>query len=394
MTAPQPAASDIRFRVLYVSHTAHMGGAETVLLRILPHLRHVAPTVLTPPGELADALEGAGVAVVRSRYLGKLAKSSNRLWPLAFARRFIGSQAELWRLLRRLRPDVVQANTFYATLYALLPARLRRIPLVWHMHDCIAGRRSFAWLSRLYARHVAAIVAVSRAVRDELTAVGVPGERIHVVYNSVEQRPAAPTAPPAFADDLTAFARGHHPLVGMLGTVQPEKGMLEVVQALPALRRQAPEAGVVVAGAPRDPEQERYRARIVAWAEANGVREHVLWLGKIRDVRAFFAGIDVFCHYPVFPDSLPTVVTEALLAGRPVVASRMGGNPELLDDGALGTLVPVGDPEALAAALADPPPPLTAHQQAAYLARFAPHVQEAALERIYTDIAGRASAKA
>jgi glycosyltransferase involved in cell wall biosynthesis len=202
-------------------------------------------------------------------------------------------------------------------------------------------------------RWAARVVAVSGAVRDAWTAAGLSPERVVVVPNGVDlaEGRAAPGAAERRAVRRELGVAEGTPLVATVSVLRPGKGLEVLVAAAPAVLAAHPRARFAVVGdGPARPELEARTA-------AGGVGEALAWTGFRRDVPALLAAADLFV-LPSLDDAFPTAILEAMAAGLPVVATRAGGIPEIVDDGATGLLVPPGDAAALARAvsalLADP----------------------------------------
>ncbi|HWI74034.1 MAG TPA: glycosyltransferase family 4 protein [Baekduia sp.] len=304
-------------RLLAVCQVDRPGGPEIGLLRLLRRLEARGWEIaLTSPGttaspELADAgwpweplevggLEhGAGARAVAS-------------WPRA-------------RKLSR-DADVTYLNGTVAG--RLLPA-LRGHATVLHVHD-IVDRVPRHW-------HGADLVlADSKAVGARLDPLDV-----HVIGCPVELDPT-PAPPP-----WPAAALGQDgPVVGFVGRLVPRKGALDLVKAAPAIRAARPDVRIVIVGDdPYDDEESEYAAAVRASEEV----DHV---GRVAGAGA--AGILGHLDVLVLPsrqEPFGTVVAEAMAAGTPVVATRVDGLPELVEDGITGALVEPGDTAALAVAV-------------------------------------------
>jgi glycosyltransferase involved in cell wall biosynthesis len=192
-------------------------------------------------------------------------------------------------------------------------------------------------------------VAVSAALGERVVELGIPRGRVVVQHNGVDG--AAFT----LRDRREARARLGLPpdrtLVCCVGNVKPEKGVDVLVEAMRVLDRELGEHGVdlAVVGAPYG--TEKYDAEQRARVRALGLGERIRFHGKqlFEDIPFWMSACDVLA-LPSRREGCPNVVLEALASGRPVVASRVGGVPELLDE-KNGVLVPADDPAALARAL-------------------------------------------
>lgn len=262
---------------------------------------------------------------------------AGRLHRVAGARR-------LTRLLRERRVDVLHTHTLAAAnTLGRLAARRARVPVVSHLHIENHFRSPTKPLLRradnASARLCAALIAVSEDTRRAYERQGYP-RRIEVVYNGVELDGAAPGG---LRERLGIPASA--PLVGEVGRLCDVKGQRELIEAL----AQLPGAHAVLVGV----DLERggaYQRELEETAERLGVRDRVVFAGRIDDAGALLADLDVLA-LPSSTEGLPLVVLEAMARGRAVVATPVGGTPEVVVDGVTGLLVPPRDPDALAAAL-------------------------------------------
>jgi len=296
-------------RILGVCAVAHPGGAENALLRLGRRLTargHELALVTPEPGPLDDA----GFAVVHL--------------PLGGLDRGAGAQAlRSWPRARGLarHADVVYLNG--TVCGRLLPALGGR-PSVLHVHDIVER------VPRLWAR-ADAVLAASGAVARSL------GElRSHVVYCPIELDVAPAPAP---------WPPGDGPIVGFVGRLEPRKGPLDLVAAAPAIRAAVPGARVIVVGDEPYGRDPGYAARV---RSAPGIEQ----IGWVDDGAAIMSHFDVLVA-PSRQEPFGTVLSEAMAAGTPVVATRVGGLAEVVADGVTGRLVEPGRPDELAAAVID-----------------------------------------
>jgi glycosyltransferase involved in cell wall biosynthesis len=244
------------------------------------------------------------------------------------------------RLTRALRRrDVVHTHGHFAVnVLARTAGRLAGARVLSHMHIENAfragrGRAAQVALDNATARLCFSIVAVSDATRASLVRQGYPADRLVTVHNGIDAEPAEPKR---LADGPTILE------VARLAGVKGQRTLLEALAGV--------DATAVLVG--RDLERGgAYEHELRAEADRLGVSGRVLFAGYREDVPALLAGCDVFC-LPSFAEGLPLVVLEAMAQGKPVVATAVGGTPELVVDGETGVLVPPGDVEALRRALA------------------------------------------
>jgi glycosyltransferase involved in cell wall biosynthesis len=291
---------------------AHPGGAEIGLLRLARRLlaRGHALTLATPA---AGPLDDAGLPVVRLP-LGRLERGGG------------ARAAASFRRARRLAAghDLVYLNGTVSG--RLLPA-LVGCRSVLHVHDIVDRVPRFWSLAD-------AVLADSGAVADRL-----PGLDAHVVYCPVELDVA--DAPPPWPPDASGEAT--RPVVGFVGRIEPRKGPLDLVLAAPSIRAAVPDARIVLVGDDPYDSAPEYARRVRASA---GV-EHIAW---VPEGAAVMRHLDVLVA-PSRQEPFGTVLAEAMAAGTPVVATRVGGLAEVVADGVTGRLVSPDRPEELAAAV-------------------------------------------
>jgi glycosyltransferase involved in cell wall biosynthesis len=247
----------------------------------------------------------------------------------------------LARLTHALRGvDVVHTHGHFAVnVLSRVAGRLASARVLAHMHientfRSGRGRGAQIVLDNATARLCFAIVAVSEATRASLVRQGYPAERVITVHNGID--PPEPIEPIRLAPG---------PIVLEVARLAEVKGQHVLLAALAGL-----DATAVLVG--RDLEQGgAYERHLRREAERLGVADRVVFAGYREDVPLLLAGCDVFC-LPSFLEGLPLVVLEAMAQGRPVVASDVGGTPELVADGETGILVPAGDSDALRRGLA------------------------------------------
>lgn len=258
----------------------------------------------------------------------------------------------LFRLLRRLRPDVVHTRNI-GTLDCQLVAWLAGVPTRvhgehgWDTHDPYGLRRRYRWMRRLLFPIVHRVIALSKELEDWLReSTGLPAGRLVRICNGVDCQRFRP-ADRAIADsDAICF--------GTVTRFAPIKDPLNLLEAYRRLREHRPEAPsrlvMVGGGALLDEAREFVRH--------HGLEPYVTLAGEQPDVEPWLSGMDVYVQGSR-REGISNTVLEAMAMGLPVVATHVGGNPELVEHGLTGELVPPEDSERLAEALAryldDPP---------------------------------------
>jgi glycosyltransferase involved in cell wall biosynthesis len=250
--------------------------------------------------------------------------------------------ARLYAAMARQSIDIVHAHMPRASVPASLLARAARVPvMVSHEHgSALHGKRLRPFLDRhVVARMSTVMIAVSEWDRRNLIAnEGIPPPLIRVIANGVPS--AVSEASPRRSGDL----RPQVPLIGAVGRLYPEKGHRFLVQAVALLRDRGHSVRCVILG--DGPE----KARLQALIDELGLAGNVELLGWREDVSRIVGELDV-AVLPSVREGSPLAVLEYMAAAAPIVATRVGGMPELIEEGVHGLLVAPGDPEALASAI-------------------------------------------
>jgi glycosyltransferase involved in cell wall biosynthesis len=284
--------------------------------------------------------------------------------------------------LRRLRPDVVHANSLKSGVYGGLAARLVRVPLVWHVRDRVAEDylpRAGVRLIRTLVRHLAdGVVANSTDTLE--TVPRARRNRVHCVVPDSVEPSSQPHAPPP---GTTTF--------GMLGRISPWKGQDLFLRAFAEAFPTGAERAVLV-GTPMFGE-EAFERELHSLAETLGLGGRVEFRGFREDVWRQLAGFDVLVHASVIPEPFGQVVLEGMAAGVAVIAPDEGGPAEMIADGRTGRLFASRDQHALAAAmrsLREQPEERLRLGRAARLSLAAYHPEALAerLQDVYDQLAG------
>jgi L-malate glycosyltransferase len=264
----------------------------------------------------------------------------------------------LSKLLREERPDLLHTHALFAgNLAARVAGRIAGVPIVAHAHVEDDWRRGPAgWvqqrLDALTARLCRRVVAVSGELREVLARRGYPEDRLIVIENGAAASPRPGTEEVAAVRRELGLAPGA-PVVTSVARLCEVKGQRQLIEALALL---PPETCLLLVG--EDLEHGgSYLQLLRAEARRLEVGDRVVFAGRRTDVPLLLAASDVFALASAL-EGMPISVIEAMASARPVVATAVGGVPELVVDGETGILLPTRTPEALAGAigglLADP----------------------------------------
>jgi glycosyltransferase involved in cell wall biosynthesis len=256
---------------------------------------------------------------------------------------------EVTETLRRARTDVLCCHGYKANLLGRLAARRCRVPAVavargWTGESLRV--RLYERLDRWNLRWMDCVVCVSEGQAAKVRRAGVPAERVTVIRNAVCAERFERVDPARRQVMERMFPRPPRRIVGAAGRLSPEKGFGVLVEAAAHAVRTDPSLGFVHFG--EGPLRDEVARRIAAL----GLSDRFILAGYRRDLDEFMPFFDLLV-LPSFTEGMPNVVLEASAAGVPVVATAVGGTPEVIEHGASGYLVPPGDVLTLARRIGD-----------------------------------------
>jgi len=321
-------------KVVHINGGGETGGGKSHLVTLLPHLRAAgcdASLIVFTPGLLEQEARAMGVPTT---CLGVSRMMSFKLFQ------------RLYQLLKTEKPNMVHTHGGRANLYGRLAARLAGIKcIVTTVHSYSDLDYNKAWhntwfslVDRLTWVFNDYFIAVSHDLGNSLATRGVVPHRIAVVHNGITpwqgQR----------VDLRHAFSLGPGPVICAVGRFVPVKRFDILLKAMSKVLEALPDANLVLVG--EGPEEGDMRL----FAQALGIEKRLSFIGYRQDARAILSSADIFVMSSDM-EGLPIVLLEALAALVPVVATRVGGIPEVVEGDRTAILVPNNNPHALAEAL-------------------------------------------
>ncbi len=345
--------SSRKTRIVYVNHTGLVSGAEHVLLNLLQGLdraRYETYLICPERGDLAAAAQREEIPwlplhPVEARFTWRPDKL------LRAARSVVKAVWEARKLIRSLCPDLVHANSPRAGIVSSLATFGTSTTVIWHVHD-ILPRHPMSTLLRLIAflGRRTQIVAVSHATAKAFSGLFPFHGRVHTIHNGTNfsRFPVKQAGESQFRDRYGIPTDSF--LMCAIGQICARKGLRELLQAFCVLQEQAPTSHLAIVGKAVFQHEERYCDLLVEFVQDAGLANQVHFTGELRDVSPVLQAADLLVLNS-FEEPFGLVLVEAMSSGTPVLATRVGGVPEIVTDSQNGWLVERGDTAALASKL-------------------------------------------
>jgi glycosyltransferase involved in cell wall biosynthesis len=307
---------------------------------------------------------------------------------------FVPAIIQMAQLMRRERVDVVHANEI-VDLQPAYAARLAKRPLVWAIRAGFSTTPKLTTtFSRIAVKNARKIIPVSRSVQQSFFGwYDNRDQKVEVLYDAPRfvDRPS-PEAAEAWRRKLGLGDSTN--LIVLVSKLMPQKGHAVLIESAPEILNRYPDTRILIIGGEAEGRAD-YAQGLRRRIDELGLADRVTLFGPSQDVPSLMAASDLVVHCPIFKDPLPGVVIEGMVAGRPVVGTRIGGIPEEIEEGITGLLAEPNDARSLAATVIDL---LTRPQaerdamgergRARALSVFSRENYKVGLKRIYEEVTG------
>lgn len=335
-------------RILFFNTSGDIGGGEISLVNLLLLLNHkpYEITVVCP--------DGAYTQILRKNHVRTWPVQVNLLKPIRL--KFFRNQLYLFnpfsiiynimlvvlngfrlhKIIRSIRPQIIHANTLEAIGIILLPSLISRVSMIWHIR--ILPRMNSP-TNKLYinilSRFMKRIIAVSKAVKDRLGHLGVPLNKIEVIYNPIDTDTFRP-------DDKYKCRKmlnlPRNPiLVGSYGRLNSDKGFEIFLKAAAIIKKKFNRTCFLIAGKEWE---KNYRSKLISLSEELGLSENFILLDWQENARALICSVDILLLLPLEYEAFPRILAEGMACEIPVIGSNVGGITELIEHGRDGLIVP------------------------------------------------------
>lgn len=334
-------------KILYVVIDGKVSGGNNVCAAILRHARYQGHQVelLTPSlGPLTESLAEEGIPI----HILDLTRSF-----------YFHQSFRLARLLKKRQIDLVHTHTsLNPEILCRIACFLAQVPIICHQHDPTDLYRSNPliawyqrWLDRLTSRFVTRFIAVSKYRRDAMVRKrGYKQDHVHLIYNGIDVgRFASRNGRESVRQEWALGA--DETAIGLIGRLEPSKGQETLIEAIPLVWNQFPKTRFFLIGGDHhlgQPSLLRYQRLI----QKLGLGQVCSLLGFCQNIERLIQGLDLVV-LPSLWEGHPLVLLEAMAARKPVIASSVGGVPEVVDHEKTGLLIPSQDPKALSKAICE-----------------------------------------
>jgi glycosyltransferase involved in cell wall biosynthesis len=352
-------------KIVYLSPSGRLGGAEALLLDLVASIRKARPgwdldLILPEDGIVAHraAALGAGVHVLpMPRAISRLGDSGmGRRWRKLFlAWRILMAvpaglmyRRTLRRKIARLKPDVLHSNGFKMHFFGVW-SRQPGTPVVWHVHDFVSSRPVMARLLPHFASDCSAAIANSEHVSKDLRLL-CPKLPVTTVLNAVDLEEFSPSGPVCDLDSLAGLPAAENVIrIGLVATMARWKGHAVFLEALSKMSGNIPVRAYIIGGGIYLSDGSQWQGdELRRVAERFGVAGRVGFTGFVARPAEAIRALDIVVHASTEPEPFGLAIAEAMACGRAVICSGLGGPREFLRDGVNGLTHEAGNSDDLA----------------------------------------------
>lgn len=336
------------YKLLFISHSSDLTGATVCLLDLLKKIdrKKYIPIVIVPrEGIFTDCLKQINVEVRIVTPFSRIADykrndsmGNKLLRPIFLVRRFFTNLYSIFYLcclIKSLKPDLIYINSS-AARYAGIPSKLSGLPVVWHIHEYYVNPIK-KWLFSNFIGILSTKIIVNSNYNRDKWSNKLTKPKLDVVYNGIDMALIEKLKNERTED----FPNNLTPIIGYFGQISWHKGIHILVKAIKQLITEGYKLTCVIVGHPA-PDQITYEEKLRRLVITEGLSEYINFLGYRRNVFPVMTKVGVVI-VPSLVESFGRTVIEAMAISKPVIASSVGGVPEIIIDEETGLLVPPGN---------------------------------------------------
>lgn len=344
--------------ILYINDVGKIGGAEKILYNLLSNLdrsRYHAMVLFGSDGPLVKMVSALGIEtnIIQMKEMKRIEMEIKGLKfynPLAIiynVLQFLILIFKLFIFLRKRDIDLVHTNTIQAQLCGSIVAKLIGAKLVCHDHNIQPQgmrRRIISIIGNIFPD---GIITVSNAVRNSYLPYILHPEKITTVHNGIDV--GKMNLSHKCVDIRKEYEIPEEAIIiAMASVLRPWKGHETFLRAASIIKRNCRDVRFLIVGGEFLDKERGYKDYLVNLGSQLGLEDRVIFTGFRRDVIDILSQVDLLVSASILPDPFPTVILEAMALGIPVVATHVGGVPEMVMEGVTGYLLPPSDPPEMA----------------------------------------------
>ena len=322
--------------VLHLISSSGFYGAENVTVNLAREtlgseyqpIIGVFENTTNPHLELAEAARNYGLPI-------KIFKCKERLDLKLFCQSCV--------LIKKIPLHLIHSHSYKSNFYGLLASKICNIPIVSTVHGWTRETRAlriYDSLDPVFLRFFDAVVPVSQMLRDELVKRGIPDGKIRLIPNGIDIDRFKPDGAKRGTRVRWGVKEGTF-VLGTVGRLNKEKGHTYLIEAMREIIKKHPETVLVIVG------DGPLKEELISCTKNNDLKEYVIFTGNQEDMPSIYAMIDLFT-LPSLTEGTPLVLLEAMAMQKPIIATKVGGVPQVIRDGETGILVRPGDSVGLA----------------------------------------------
>lgn len=249
-------------------------------------------------------------------------------------------------LLKLEKPDILETHGHKANFVAFVLTRFFKVPWISFVHgwtDEDWKIKAYNRLDKFILKYPDRVVAVSKGLASKLYGSNIQQDKIRIIYNAVPEKNLHEDYPALEVRKEFNIPK-RHKLLGVIGRLSPEKGQIYFLQAFSQVIENFPDVTALMAG--EGPDEKELRA----FCTAKNLGSRVIFAGYQKNITSIYESLDVVI-LPSLSEGMPMVALEGMLAGKPVIGTKVGGTPEVIVQQKTGLLVPPADPVSLARAI-------------------------------------------
>lgn len=335
-------------KIAFYNHTSAVSGAEISLLLTAKYLTEAHPIIFAPEGELLQKARNLGIEIVAlPSFRARMTRN-----PFLLVVYMIGMLWAGWKLallMKKSRVDIIHANSIRAGIMAGLFGWYHRLPVVWHIRDMPPEGFIGNLIKRLGGSTAKALICISESVLQSMDHPSVAGQ-CRLVHNGVELKSFHKEERERINDRIRSELQTPQEarVLAIIGQIAPWKRQEDAIEAFAGLIHEERNVVLWIVGEAKfRPENERYLERLKEMVKAFDLEDKVIFTGFREDVLEICCAADLLLlcsdHEP-----FGRVIIEAMSQGVPVVGTRGGGVPEIIEHGMSGFMYEIGNTDELA----------------------------------------------